>query len=110
MGKKNIICKMKKSYYELKQSPKQWYMHFDSFIRGKKYTQSYYDPCVYYNKLLSGEYIYLLLYVDDKLIIFKSRSAIDKMKKDLTSELKMKDLGETKKVLDMETKKGARLA
>jgi len=57
---------------------------------------------VYYNKLLSGEYIYLLLYVNDMLIASKSRSAIDKLKKDLSSEFKMKDLGETKKVLGME--------
>jgi len=57
---------------------------------------------VYYNKLLGGEYIYLLLYVDGMLISSKSRSAIDKLKKDLSYELKMKDLCEAKKVLGME--------
>ena len=35
------------------------------------------------------------------LITFKSRSAIDKLKKDLSSEFEMKDLGEAKKVLGM---------
>jgi len=40
------------------------YKHFDSFIRGKRYTHSYYDPCMYNNKLPGGEYISLLLYVD----------------------------------------------
>jgi len=48
---------------------------------------------VYYNKLSGGEYIYLLLYVDDMLITSKSRFVIDKLK-DLSSELKMKNLGE----------------
>ena len=33
------------------------------------------------------------------LISSKSRSAIDKLKKQLSSEFKMKDLGEVKKVL-----------
>ena len=47
--------------------------------------------------LPSGEYIYLLLYVDDMLIASKSRSAIDKLKKDLSFEFEMKDLGEAKK-------------
>jgi len=57
---------------------------------------------VYYNKLFGGEYIYLLLYVDYMLIASKSRFTIDKLKKDLSSEFEMKDLGEAKKVLGME--------
>jgi len=101
-GKKNMVCKLKKSLYALKQSPRQWYKRFDSFIRGKNYTRSHYDPCVYYNKLHGGEYIYLLLYVDDMLIVSKSISAIDKLKKNLSFEIEMKDLGEEKKVLGME--------
>jgi len=101
-GKKNMVCKLKKSLYGLKQSPRQWYKSFDSFIRGKKYTRSHYDPCVYYNKLPEGEYIYLQLYVDDMLIAYKSRSIIDKLKKDLSFEFEMKDLGEAKKVLGIE--------
>ena len=74
---------------------------FHSFIRGKKYTRSHYVRCVYYNKLPSGKYIYLLLYVDDMIIAFKRRSAIDKLKEDLSSEFKMKDLGEAEKILGM---------
>ena len=58
---------------------------------------------MYYNKLPGREYIYLLLYVDDMLIASKSRSAIDKLKKDLSSEFAMKDHGEAKKVLGMES-------
>jgi len=65
-------------------------------------------PCVYYNKLPRGEYIYLLLYVDDMLIASKYRSAIDKLKKDLSSEFEMKDLGKAKKVLDMEIERDRR--
>jgi len=40
--------------------------------------------------------------VDDMLSTSKSRSVIDKLKKDLSSEFEMKDLGEEKKVLGME--------
>jgi len=57
---------------------------------------------VYYNKLHGGEYIYLLLYIDDMLIASKSRFIIDKLKKDLSFEFKMKDLSDAKKVLGME--------
>jgi len=57
---------------------------------------------VHYNKLLGGEYIYLLLYVNDMLIASKSISATDKLKKDLSFKFEVKDLGEVKKVLGME--------
>ena len=66
-------------------------------MRGKRYIRSHYDPCVYYNKLPSREYIY----IDNMLIASKSRSTIDKLKKDISSEFEMKVLGEAKKVLSM---------
>ena len=47
-----------------------------------------------YNKLPTWEYIYLLLYVDDMLIASRFRSGIDALKRDLSSEFEMKDLGE----------------
>ena len=68
----------------------------------QKYTQSPYDPCVYTHKLLGGEYIYLLLYVDDMLIAFKNSAAIDRLKNQLSSEFEMKDLGEVRRILGME--------
>jgi len=72
---------------------------------GKRYTRSLYDPCVYFSRLSDGEYIYLLLYVDDSLIASKSISAINKLKNQLSSEFEMKDLGEAKRVLGMKIDK-----
>ena len=40
--------------------------------------------------------------MDDMLITFKSRSAIDRLRKQLSFEFEVKDPGESKKVLDME--------
>ena len=70
-------------------------------MRGKRYAQNHYDPCVYYNKLPGGEYVYLLLYVNDVLITYRSKFAIDKLKKDLSFKFDMKDLDKAKKVLGM---------
>jgi len=54
---------------------------------------------LYFRKLLSGEYIYLLLYVDDILIASRNRSSIDKLRFQSSSEFEIKDLGETKRIL-----------
>jgi len=65
-------------------------------MRGKKYRQSPYDPCVYFSRLPDGEYIYLLMYVGGMLIVSKSRSLINKLKSRLSSEFDIRDLGEAK--------------
>ena len=76
-------------------------MRFGKFMIGRGYTRSLFDPCIYLRKLPSGEYMYLLLYVNNMLIASKNRSSIDKLKVQLSSELEMKDLGEAKKILSM---------
>ena len=67
-GKKELVCKLKKSLYGLKQSRKMWYQKFDAFIRGLGFTRSKADHCVYF-KLIGDCVIYLVLYVDDMLLV-----------------------------------------
>jgi hypothetical protein len=85
----------------MKQSPHQWYKRFDSFMLSHGFKKSKYDSCVYI-KVVDGSPIYLLLYVDDMLIAAKSRKEITTLKKLLSSEFDMKDLGAAKKILGME--------
>ncbi|KAG8495920.1 hypothetical protein CXB51_007502 [Gossypium anomalum] len=72
-GKENWVCKLTKSLYGLKQSPRHWYKRFDQFMKGQRYTRSKFDHCVYFQKLQEGTFIYLLLYVVDMLIASKSK-------------------------------------
>ncbi|CAL9112903.1 unnamed protein product, partial [Musa textilis] len=104
-GKEDYVCLLKKSLYGLKQSPRQWYKRFDSFMLGHGYTRSMYDSCVYFRKLNDGSFVYLLLYVDDMLIAAKNLSEIHTLKMQLNSEFEMKDLGAAKKILGMEIKR-----
>ncbi|WVZ96800.1 hypothetical protein U9M48_042391 [Paspalum notatum var. saurae] len=46
-GKDNFICKLKKSLYGLKQSPRQWYKKFDSSMIANGFKRSQYGSCVY---------------------------------------------------------------
>ena len=62
-GKEAFVCKLKKSLYGLKQSPRQWYKRFDSFMMLNEFKRSDFDSCVYIY-FVDGSPIYLLLYVD----------------------------------------------
>ena len=88
--------------YGLKQSLRQWYKRFDSYIIQIGYKKCEYDCCVYVKNLDDGSSIFLLLYVDDMLIATKSTSEVNKLKILLSREFDMKDLVTTKKILGME--------
>ena len=47
-GKKELVCKLKKSLYELKQSPRMWYQKIDTYIWGLGFIRSKVDQCVYF--------------------------------------------------------------
>ena len=101
-GKEDHVCRLKKSLYGLKQSPRQWYKRFDRFMLSNGYSRSSYDSCVYHRILSDGSFVYLLLYVDDMLIAAGNMSHIQTLKKQLSDEFEMKDLGSAKKILGME--------
>ena len=74
-GKKELVCKLKKSLYGLKQSPRMWCQKFDTFIRGLGFTRSKADHYVYFN-LIGHWVIYLVLYVDDMLLVRNDKQII----------------------------------
>uniref|UniRef100_A0ACD5ZUM4 Uncharacterized protein n=1 Tax=Avena sativa TaxID=4498 RepID=A0ACD5ZUM4_AVESA len=96
-----FIVPGKEDFVGLKQSPRQWYKSFDSFMISHGFERSKYDSCVYI-KFVDGSPIYLLLYVDDMLIAAKGMKEITTLKAHLSSEFGMKDLGAAKKILGME--------
>ncbi|KAE8684024.1 hypothetical protein F3Y22_tig00111160pilonHSYRG00030 [Hibiscus syriacus] len=101
-GNEHLVCRLKKSLYGLKQSPRQWYKRFDSYMIKIGYNRCEYDCCVYVKSLDDGSFIFLLLYVDDMLIAAKNMDDVIGLKTLLSQEFDMKDLGAAKKILGME--------
>jgi hypothetical protein len=60
---------------------------------------------VYVRSLDDGSFIFMLLYVDDRLIAAKSIVEVNKLKVLLSREFDIKDLGATKKILRMEIRR-----
>ena len=96
------MCLLKKSLYGLKQSPRQWYRRFDTYVLKIGFQRSSYDGCLYYKKLSNGKLLLLLIYVDDMLLASESLNDINKVKELLKAEFDMKDLGGARKILGME--------
>jgi hypothetical protein len=103
-GKKELVCKVKKSLYGLKQPPRMWYQKFDTYMLGLGFTINKEDHYVYF-KLIGDNFIYLVLYVDDMLLIGNNKEIIQDVKTQLSSKFDMKDLDASNFILGMEIKR-----
>ena len=99
------VCLLRKSLYGLRQSPRQWNQRFDAFMRSTGYSRSLKDSCLYFKRTREEERTYLLLYVDDMLIISKNKDTMWELKGSLSATFEMKDLGPAKRILGMEIKR-----
>ncbi|KAL9251506.1 Retrovirus-related Pol polyprotein from transposon TNT 1-94-like protein [Drosera capensis] len=100
-GKENLVCRLRKSLYGLKQVPRQWYKKFDLFMGEHGYNHIASDHCVYVKRFSYDDFIILLLYVDDMLIVGKDTNKICKLKRELSKSFAIKDLGPAKQILGM---------
>ena len=64
----NKVCKLQRSIYGLVQASRSWNKHFDSVIKAYGFIQTFGEACIY--KKVSGSSVaFLILYVDDILLI-----------------------------------------
>ena len=99
---KEKVCKLLKSLYRLKQSPRAWFDRFSRVIRMAGYSQGKSDHIMFYQHLNGGGVIILIVYVDDIIIIGSNEAEIQRLKGVLSIEFEVKDLGKLKYFLGME--------
>ena len=94
----NKVCKLQKSIYGLKQAPRSWNIRFDEIIKMFGFIKNEDEPCVY--KKISGSIVvFLILYVDDILLIGNDIPSLQSVKEWLSKNFSMKDLGEAAYIL-----------
>ena len=98
-GEENRICKLKKSIYGLKQSPRCWNTVFDSHLKEMGFTQSTSDPCIYMDA--GGDVFYMGVYVDDIILAGRTDDRIKEVIATLSRKLDVKDMGELHHFLGM---------
>ena len=92
------ICKLRKSIYGLKQASRSWNIRFDEVVKGFGFIKNEEEACVY--KKASGSSVaFLILYVDDILLIGNDIPMLDSIKTSLKNSFSMKDLGEAAYIL-----------
>lgn len=72
----NMVCKLNRSLYGLKQAPRCWNQKFDTSLRKFGFNNSHADRCLYVGNVDKNK-VYLLLYVDDGLILSKSKDSLN---------------------------------
>ena len=100
-----LVCRLRKSLYGLKQSGRNWHKKIDGWFRGYGFHPSSADPCLYVKFGSSGEMLVIVLYVDDLIIASNSRTMADKFKQAISREFSMKDLKELDWILGMAIKR-----
>ncbi|KAJ9545199.1 hypothetical protein OSB04_024906 [Centaurea solstitialis] len=94
----NKVCKLLKSIYGLKQASRSWNLHFDERIKEFGFAKSEFEPCVY-TKFSGSIVTFLVLYVDDILLIGNDVPTLQSVKTWLSKCFQMKDLGEAAYIL-----------
>ena len=85
-GESNLVCRIRRSLYGLKQSPRAWFGRFSSVVQVFSMTRSTLDHSVFYHHTSSGQCIYLIVYVDDIVITGSDQDSIRKLKQHLVFE------------------------
>ncbi|KAL0345599.1 UNVERIFIED_CONTAM: Retrovirus-related Pol polyprotein from transposon TNT 1-94 [Sesamum radiatum] len=98
VGEEQKVCRLQRSIYGLKQPSRSWNTHFDEVIRGYDFIKNDYDPCAY-NKISGSSVAYLVLYVDDILLIENDVKMLGNIKAWLSTQFSMKDMGEASYIL-----------
>ena len=94
----NKVFKLQRSIYGLVQASRSWNIRFDSVIKAYGFIQTFGEACIY--KKVSGSSVaFLILYVNDILLIGNNTEFLDSIKGYLNKNFSMKDLGESAYIL-----------
>jgi len=100
-GGPNVVCKLSKSLYGLKQSARQWNKKLYSVLSTLGFTRLQSDSSIYI--FSRGDLkIIVPVYIDDITLISKNDSAMDNVVKELQQHFKLRDLGPTTFLLSVQ--------
>ena len=97
-----IACRLLKSIYGLKQSPRAWYGRIQGLFITNNFIRSEADHSLFINY---EKPVILLLYVDDLVLAAPTKELVNWIHLKLCAEFGMTDLGELRNFLSLEIKR-----
>src|ERR1044072_6265331 len=101
-GESGKVCRLQKSLYGLKQSPRAWFGKFSKVIQEFGMIRCEADHSVFLRCSSSNQFIYLVVYVDDIVITGDDHTGIQELKQHLFKHFQTKDLGQLRYFLGIE--------
>lgn len=99
-----MVCKLQRSLYGLKQSPRNWYLLVSEFIfKELGFQACISDPCLFWKRSKLGKLLLLFLFVDDMQAAFDKEDEAEwaESHAKLKQRFNITDLGESKMMLGM---------
>ena len=102
-GEPGMVCRLRKSLYGLKQSPRNWYRLLSSFILTLGWTATVSDPCLFYRVSVANRLMLLFVFVDDMQGFYEAGDSAEwaDTRRALFERFETKDLGDSKWMLGM---------
>lgn len=89
----HLVCKLKKSIDGLKHVSLQLYLKFHNVISSFGFEDNIINQCIY-EKVNGSKICFLILYVDDILLVANDKGFMHEVKQILSKIFDMKDMGD----------------
>ncbi|XP_019174280.1 PREDICTED: uncharacterized protein LOC109169846 [Ipomoea nil] len=96
------VCHLQRSLYGLKQAPRAWFKRLHDFLLTTGFSASKTDVSLFYYSS-DGCQVFLLVYVDDIIMLGNSVTLINTLLHRLATAFKIRDLGKPSFFLGIET-------
>jgi hypothetical protein len=87
-----LICELLKTIYGLHQASRAWFQVLKEYLISKGFKCIIADPCIFI-RIENGLPIFVLLYVDDVMLISNDKALIETLKTVLKMRFEVKDIG-----------------
>ena len=104
---KNMVYRLKKALYRLKQAPRAWYSRIDTHFVNSRFNKCPYEHTLYIKIGNTGNILIVCLYVDDLIFTGNDEDMFKEFKESMMHEFEMTDFGKMKYFLGIEATQSA---